>query len=164
MKITALCAIFKIMSETKKFFRKDHGHHIIAGVCAGLGDYFQIDPVIIRVVFVLLTLFHGAGILLYVIFAIIVPKETGEVVLSREHTEEAIAKAKKIKEKVKQKASWLKDTRRVIGVLCVLAGAGALINKFFFKWFQWDLLWMIILVVLGLYLVITEPKKVQKVS
>jgi len=154
------------MIETKKLYRKDHGHHIIAGVCVGLGDYFQIDPIIVRVVFVLLTLFHGAGILLYIILTVIVPKETGEVILSQEKTAEiadkATKEAHKLRQKMKEKATWLKDTRRVIGVLCVLAGVGALVNKFFFKWFQWELLWMIVLVVMGLYLVITEAKKPER--
>ncbi|MCH7730979.1 MAG: PspC domain-containing protein [Candidatus Marinimicrobia bacterium] len=45
----------------------------LAGVCAGLGDYFDIDPVIVRLVF-LLTIFWGAGIFAYLIAWIIVPE------------------------------------------------------------------------------------------
>lgn len=45
----------------------------LAGVCAGLGDYFDIDPVIVRLVFVL-TIFWGAGIFAYIIAWIIVPE------------------------------------------------------------------------------------------
>lgn len=45
----------------------------LAGVCAGLGDYFDIDPVIVRLVF-LLTIFWGAGIFAYIIAWIIVPE------------------------------------------------------------------------------------------
>ena len=45
----------------------------IAGVCAGLGDYFEIDPVIIRLIF-LLALFFGAGLIVYLIAWVIIPK------------------------------------------------------------------------------------------
>lgn len=47
---------------------------VIAGVCGGLGEYFQIDPVIVRLIFVLVTLTSGIGFLLYSILWIIMPK------------------------------------------------------------------------------------------
>lgn len=46
---------------------------MIAGVCGGLADYFTVDPTIVRVLWVLLTLLGGAGILLYVILWVIMP-------------------------------------------------------------------------------------------
>ena len=56
----------------KRLYRnKEEGK--IAGVCAGLGDYFEIDPVIIRLVF-LLALFLGAGLIVYFIAWVIIPK------------------------------------------------------------------------------------------
>ena len=46
----------------------------IAGVCGGLGEYFIIDPTIVRVLFLFLLLFGGGGLLLYIILWIIVPE------------------------------------------------------------------------------------------
>lgn len=46
----------------------------IGGVCAGLGDYFDIDPVLIRLLFVILCFWGGAGIILYLVAWIIVPE------------------------------------------------------------------------------------------
>lgn len=46
---------------------------MISGVCSGLAEYFSIDPVLIRLVFVILTLHHGMGIIAYVILWIVVP-------------------------------------------------------------------------------------------
>lgn len=47
------------------------------GVCGGLGDYFNIDPTMIRILFILLTIFSaGTGLLLYIAMAIFVPDET----------------------------------------------------------------------------------------
>ena len=47
----------------------------IAGVCAGLGEYFNIDPVIFRIIFVILLLVGGSGLLLYLIMWLVTPLE-----------------------------------------------------------------------------------------
>ncbi len=49
---------------------------VIAGVCAGLGEYMDIDPTVVRVIWALLVVFGGAGILLYLILALIMPNPT----------------------------------------------------------------------------------------
>lgn len=46
----------------------------IAGVCGGLGVYFNIDPAIVRILFVCLLFFGGSGLLLYLIVWIISPE------------------------------------------------------------------------------------------
>ena len=48
----------------------------IFGVCSGLGDYFDIDPTIIRVIFLASVLLFGTGVLLYIILAIVMPDES----------------------------------------------------------------------------------------
>ena len=55
----------------KKLYRNETDCKI-AGICSGIGDYFEIDPVIIRLVF-LLALFLGAGLIVYIIGWIIIP-------------------------------------------------------------------------------------------
>ena len=47
---------------------------IIAGVCGGLAEYFAIDPVIVRLIFVLVTLTSGIGLLVYPILWMVMPK------------------------------------------------------------------------------------------
>lgn len=47
---------------------------MIAGVAAGVGDYLDVDPTIIRLVFAGLAFFGGSGLLLYLVMWIIVPK------------------------------------------------------------------------------------------
>ena len=49
---------------------------MIGGVCAGLGEYLGLDPTIVRVVWVLMVLFAGFGILLYIILWLVMPKPT----------------------------------------------------------------------------------------
>jgi len=47
---------------------------MIAGVCGGIAEYLNVDPTLIRLGFVLLTLASGTGILLYLVMAIVVPR------------------------------------------------------------------------------------------
>lgn len=60
--------------EDKRFYRSNQ-HRIIGGVCGGLGNYFGIDPVIMRVIFFILAFAGGGGVLIYIILWILVPEE-----------------------------------------------------------------------------------------
>ncbi len=62
------------MNENKRLTRTNDGR-MIAGVCAGLARYFDMDPTLIRVIFVLLALFAAGGVLLYLILWVIMPLE-----------------------------------------------------------------------------------------
>jgi len=47
----------------------------LLGVCGGLGEYFELDPVWFRLAFLISVLLYGTGIFLYIIIAIITPEE-----------------------------------------------------------------------------------------
>ena len=51
------------------------GEKKIFGVCSGLGNYFDIDPTLVRVGFLLLFFGFGTGLLLYIILALVMPGE-----------------------------------------------------------------------------------------
>lgn len=53
---------------------RDGDNRVLGGVCSGMGAYFNIDPVILRVIFVLVLFMGGASILIYLILWIVVPK------------------------------------------------------------------------------------------
>ena len=46
----------------------------IAGVCAGLADYFDIDPTLVRALWILFTSLGGSGVLAYIILWVIMPE------------------------------------------------------------------------------------------
>ena len=60
--------------ENKKLYRSQTNKKL-AGVCGGLAEYLNIDPTIVRLVWVLATLFVGCGILAYIIALIIMPDQ-----------------------------------------------------------------------------------------
>lgn len=57
----------------KRLYR-DPERSYIAGVCSGLGEYFSIDPIVLRIVFLVLIFFKGFGLILYAILWIAVPR------------------------------------------------------------------------------------------
>lgn len=59
---------------TKRLYRSRTDRKL-AGVCAGLADYFGVDPTIVRILFVLLALAGGPGLIFYIILALIIPEE-----------------------------------------------------------------------------------------
>jgi phage shock protein C len=60
--------------EVKRLFRSNK-NRAIGGVCGGLGDYFAIDPVILRILFVLGFIIFGIGVIVYLILWIMMPEE-----------------------------------------------------------------------------------------
>jgi phage shock protein C len=64
----------KSEKDTIKRLYRSKKERMIAGVCGGLGEYLNVDPTIIRLVWVLLA-FSGAGIIAYIIAWIIVPEK-----------------------------------------------------------------------------------------
>lgn len=58
----------------KRLTRVEDGR-MIAGVCAGLAKYLGIDATVVRLIFALLTIFVGGGILLYLILWLVMPME-----------------------------------------------------------------------------------------
>lgn len=58
----------------KKLYRSKTDKKL-CGVCGGLASYFNIDPTIMRLLFVLFAIFVGCGLLVYIICALVIPEE-----------------------------------------------------------------------------------------
>lgn len=59
----------------RKLYKLEEGKKI-AGVCGGIADSFGIDPTLVRLIWALLVLFWGSGLLLYIVCAFIFPKKS----------------------------------------------------------------------------------------
>jgi len=60
----------------KRLYRSKKGR-MLAGVCAGIGDYLNVDPVAVRLIWILITLFSGVfpGVVAYIIAIFIIPEK-----------------------------------------------------------------------------------------
>lgn len=59
----------------KRLYRIKEGSKLF-GVCGGIAEYFDLDPTIIRVVWAMLSVFYGAGIVAYLVCALCMPKKS----------------------------------------------------------------------------------------
>lgn len=59
----------------KRLYRTEGPDALICGVCGGIARYFNVDPTVVRVATVLLVAFAGLSLWVYIIAALIMPKE-----------------------------------------------------------------------------------------
>lgn len=62
--------------EEKKKLRRPRTGRMLAGVCAGIANYFVLDPTVIRIVYTLVTIFTAfSGVIIYLLLMLIIPEE-----------------------------------------------------------------------------------------
>ncbi len=131
---------------TGQKLRRSRRDRVFLGVCGGLAEYFAIDPVIVRLAFVLITLAGGAGVLAYIIMSFVMPD--GEP-LPTDGTAGPF-----LTEGTPQPATGAGQHASVVGAL-VLIGIGLVFlvdNLRWFGWFRPDYVWPLILIGLGVAL------------
>jgi len=64
-----------VKKKIKRLYRASKRDSVIAGVCAGIADYFDIDPTLIRLLWILFIFGFGTGILAYLLAWIIIPRK-----------------------------------------------------------------------------------------
>ncbi|HEV8419999.1 MAG TPA: PspC domain-containing protein [Actinomycetota bacterium] len=62
-------------TATPHVLRRSRHDRMIAGVCGGLGRYLGVDPILLRIAFVVLAIAGGSGILIYIVAIIVIPEE-----------------------------------------------------------------------------------------
>ena len=128
---------------------KSRTNRQIAGVCGGIGEYFNIDPVIIRLLAVVFTLAGGAGLIAYIIGAIIIPEPDSTVATeARDPEDESPEKEVPLRSKG--------SGNRVLGL--ILIALGALIGvRTLTPWIPGEWIVIAIFVGLGLYFLGKKP-------
>ncbi len=64
----------KLITMNEKRLVRSTSEQMIAGVAGGLAEYFNMDPTLVRLIFVLLALAGGPGVLIYIILWIVMPE------------------------------------------------------------------------------------------
>jgi len=145
------------MSESKKLYRS-HDNRVIGGVCTGLGDYFGVDPVLIRLVFVALALVNGMGVLAYLILWLIVPEKGGGELAGEDVVR---SNFNDISQSVSRFGQSLRDTDQggvLIGVVLVAIG-GVFLLKTFVPQVSPAIVWPLALILVGAYLLFSRNRE-----
>ena len=130
---------------------------MLAGVCGGLGRAFGIDVTLVRLVFVLLALGGGSGMLIYVICWLIMPLEDGA-----SGTDTATDNANPNEVEAKAQAPNPQSALLVGGMLIVL-GVSFLLRNMGFGWMGWmhmTMFWPFLLIAFGVVLLLRRMEKV----
>lgn len=154
------------MDLNKKLYRSTE-RRIIAGVCGGIGEYFSVDPVLIRIVFLLLTLIGGSGVFFYIFCWIIIPREGHEnnnqkkvSGFADELRERAMGFTTRCKQYggIKRKKNGTPKAN-ILGIFLVIFGFILLFDKISpFNFLRWDLFWMIVIILIGLFMIFKTKK------
>lgn len=119
---------------------------VVGGVCAGIAEYFKIDPALVRVIFVLGTFAKGLFLLLYLILWIALPTSDHKY----DYASSSLIPTTNMETK-KQNSNFLG------GIILVVVGLIFLFDEFdLFWWFRFDKLWPVIPIIIGLYLLFRD--------
>jgi len=104
---------------------KSRRNRFIDGVCGGIAEYFEVDPTIVRLLWVMITLLGGSGIILYIVGMIVMPVNPEHLMIPQPTS-------------ATQASTTSADRRRFFGILVMLIGAFILmINLGWFESFSW---------------------------
>ncbi len=143
-------------SKSKKIYRSEKDR-MLAGVAGGLGEYFEVDPTVIRIILVLLTLFGGSGILIYIVLWILMPSESD---VNKTSDDTIKTNAREMKAKAKSFADEFRDLnfagrpKNWFGIIIIVIGILFLTDNLGFLRFH--LFWPLILIALGILLLLKD--------
>ncbi len=135
------------MSESR--LTRSEADKMIAGVCSGLAEYLNLDPVWVRLLFVLLLFASGIGAPIYLVLWVIMPREevagqSGNAVLQDNFEE--------LSQTVSEKMSNL-SRPGTVGTLLILFGVYFLLSQFgWLHWFSGAIFWPIVIIGVGAYM------------
>lgn len=143
------------MSEEIKKLYRSKKDRILFGVCGGLAEYFKVDAIILRVLFVILILIDGIGVILYLILAIVVPEEgVTEKRSMKKAVEEMSEKAKNLAKKIKEKKYRSGAAKNILGAAIAAVGLIILFEEIFpMHWLSWNIIWAAFVVFIGFYII-----------
>jgi len=149
-----------IIPQEHRRLTRSRSDRILGGVCSGLATHFGTDPLLIRLVFVVITLAQGAGVLLYILLWILMPDEGveappagGQVI--RTGIEGVKQDVARVAEQVRTNAPNAHRQGAWLGVLLVGIGAYLLaVNSGAFWWWDWRIGGPVVLMLAGLFLLL----------
>lgn len=136
---------------------------VIAGVAGGLGEYFNIDPTIIRILFVLMTVFGGSGIIIYLVLWLIMPSKSSLPKNSQEaikdNLEDMKAQTQSFAHSISKPGSGSGDNSKFWwALLIIVLGFFFLLNNYDLLDINFGKLWPVILIIFGLFILVRRSK------
>ncbi|HHT46444.1 MAG TPA: PspC domain-containing protein [Firmicutes bacterium] len=139
-------------------------YRVIAGVAGGLAEYFDVDVVLVRLLWIISVFAGGGGVLAYIIAWIVIPEENRKYRAGEDDEDyEAKAETEDVvngEEVYRDKQDAGIRRQRNFGLLLIGLGILFLIRQFFGYYFHY--FWPLLLVALGVFLLLRERKGGEK--
>ena len=151
-----------MVKEQKRLYRSSRDS-VIAGICGGLGDYFNTDPLLFRLLFVLAVIFGGSGILVYIVLWIVIPYEPNPPVNESTSNNTTMNDENK-QDEIKQPGKEIREEEKRnygnlwAGLILITLGAIFLIDRFVPR-IDFGDMWPVILIVIGIILITKTYQK-----
>jgi len=142
-------------SGQRRLYRSASSRYV-AGVCGGMAEYFNIDPMVVRVIWFFSVFFHGAGVLAYIAAWIIVPENPRAVTAPPQPRTQNSA-------------------QYILGIILIVLGVFFLAERFDWDflvpwhwdrflpyWFNWGMLFSVVIILLGMMLIFRPPHQSTK--
>lgn len=143
--------------EENKILKRSRSNRVIAGVCAGLADYFKIDIALMRVLFVVAAMCGSFGFWMYVILWIVVPEENtlgqGDNTRSYDDTIDITPNEDKDVPTKKRPSNGA----LIASLILIFIGVIALADNFISITWIWKL-WPVILIIIGSVILINTQR------
>lgn len=154
----------KLQEESTPGFQglyRSETNKIIAGVAGGLGEYFNIDPTIIRILFILMTIFGGSGLIIYIVLWLIIPTRSAISKNSQEairlNIEEMKSTTKTFAHSIRNPPNNRDGSKFWWALIIITVGFLFLLNNFgLLEPLELDKLWPLALVIFGLALILRK--------
>lgn len=116
------------MPSSKTRLHRSNRQRLIAGVCGGIAEYFDLNVTLVRFIFILLIFAHGFGLILYPVLWILMPPGTP----------------------VKKGKAEMARHRSALGIILLVVGLVWMLNVFVpIEEIDWRIIWSIVLLLLG---------------
>lgn len=129
---------------------------MVAGVCGGLGNYLNVDPILFRVLFVLALILGGSGLLVYIILWIVIPEDNSLAIKKENQNNEPMTDTNNQQTGGEQPQGNQKpqknDGNLWGGLILITLGGIFLIDRFVPR-IDFGDLWPLILIVVGIILI-----------
>ena len=154
----------------RTYLYRSETERMLGGVCGGLGEYLSLDPVFIRLFFVLLLFGHGSGLFLYFVLWVIMPNKS-DVQEGKTIEENVKASAENFGERIQTIGEEFGEAMRspnpqagvIVGAALIILGSLLVVENlgiYGLGWFSFDILWPALLIIGGVVVLLRRMREV----
>lgn len=134
---------------------------VICGVCGGIAEYLDIDPTLVRLIWVISAIYGGIGIIAYIICYIVIPENKADTVVHKKDAEEDEQSAQQLPDDENQHRTndpEKSDRNRLLAGVLLISIGGLLLFRRWFYWINLGKYWPVLLIIAGIVIIINGTR------